>query len=233
MGKELILNEENLKKALGVFGISNALTKANPFTADLQKGLNNEGDSLNKEDASKVIQKALGFSSEDLEKALNISKSISDFNTTWGTKTEEFSKGLGIIGGKFTDLEKSLNEKLEAKDELIKGLKEELKTLSEKVETIGNASPLRKSIANTTFAERNFVNNDLQKGNPNEGKKVLSLSKNTDVIRKAIELGLDGELKKGINNGPFMIGAEHFDAYKNITPEIKTALEKEGFVIEA
>lgn len=219
--KTLTLNKENLEKALEVFGLDKTLLQENPFLKKEELVKSNENN----------LEKALA-NSDDLMKALEVSKNIDLFNKSWGEKTEELTKGLTSISENYINIKKELTEK----DSLIKSLTEkvtnyenDLKSLVSKVDLIGNTPNLRKSITNTSYVDRNFQQEDIKKSET--GENVLSLNKDLPKIRKVIENQLDNELKKGIDNGPFLTGSQYFDATKKLTPAIIAELSKEGIKI--
>jgi len=233
--KNLELTNENLEKALQTFGLSSTLLKANPFLAkpavetDLEKS---NKDDLNKTDAKDALVKALGFSNDDLQKALLVSSKIEEFNASWTKKSEDLQKSLTEASESYNALSQNINEK----DTLIKSLSEKnetltksLQDLSDKVDSIGTQGNMRKSITNTSFAEKPF-----EKGvkNENEGKQVLSITKDLQQIKRAVEFALDNELSKGIKDGPFLNGAESFEANKKLTKGMIDAFAKEGIIIQ-
>lgn len=241
MSKELQLTQENLEKALQTFGLSKTLVQDNPFLKVVKKDDSlNKGnqDELGKSEAGNVLLKALGISADDLQKAIKVHDEIQNFNKTWSDKTEEIIKGIGDFGTKY----EALSKEVKAKDEIIKGLQETLNKQNETLDlikkdivTIGNTPNLRKSLLSTSFKEKESFEKgegDGKENKDNKGKIVISLSKEPIKVRQAIEHQLDKEIEKGIKNGPFIKGAEFFDSSKRLSPEMISAFNEVGIIIE-
>lgn len=138
----------------------------------------------------------------------------------------KYVKALGVMIKDASDKLRAAAEREEELLDIVKSQEDTISELSEKIEMFGSEVPAPKSISSVRTIERRFAKgeeDELNKGNDNEGLNVVSMSKNPSGVAEILD---QATFAKGYDD-EFSKACTTFEASKTLSPTIVARIEKE------
>jgi uncharacterized protein YheU (UPF0270 family) len=250
----IVVNDENIEKALNVFGLT---LSENPFEAEkstLEKGEDTTNivevkkeeeivkaeEPIVKKEETNDLMKAFGESGLSIDvllKAQDIINSFSKLDELVKAQSAEFGKKELALNKKIDHVNNQLEKAndvindLEKAFDVYKGMEEKL----EKALTVNSELETRlKVIEETPLPSKSYTKEFLKKGEDNtsnmDGKTILSMSRDRGKILNCLSARAEMELQKG-HAGIFSNGTMTYEASRILPQDLIKALNQENILI--